>query len=69
VNLSNQVRQELVELRDAQWRAHPNTKVLGPPSQGDRRKACNRSEGGIRSARLESVRAGLPAVRPGSSCF
>lgn len=47
VNLSDAEGRELVELQRSQWQAHPNTKVLGPPSEGDRRKVCNRSEGSV----------------------
>lgn len=53
VNLSDAERRELVELQRSQWQAHPNTKVLGPPSQGDRSKLCNRSEGRVGSSHLE----------------
>jgi hypothetical protein len=53
VNLSDAERQELVELQRSQWQAHPKAKVLGAPSQGDPRKVCNRSEGGVGSGSLE----------------
>jgi hypothetical protein len=46
-----EVRRELSELRDAQWQVHPRAKVLGRPTQDDSTKACNSSEGGIRSCR------------------
>jgi Nucleotide modification associated domain 2 len=51
VNFSEEVRQELIELRDSEWRAHPRVKVLGQPTEGDQAKLCNSSEGGIRSCR------------------
>jgi putative DNA base modification enzyme with NMAD domain len=50
VNLSAEVRQELIELRDSEWRAHPR-KVLGRPTQDDLTRPCNSSEGGITSCR------------------
>jgi hypothetical protein len=53
VNLSSEERRELFKLQSAQWQAHPNTKVLGPPSERDRKKVCNRSEGSIGSVSLE----------------
>jgi len=52
VNLSLAERRELVDLQCSQWKAHPNTKVLGPPSEGDLKKVCNRSEGTVGSSRV-----------------
>jgi hypothetical protein len=51
VNVSDEVRRELIELRDSQWRTHPRAKVLGRPTDDDHTKACNSSEGGIKSCR------------------
>jgi hypothetical protein len=53
VNLSEAERTEFVGLQRSQWQAHPHTKVLGPPTQGDRGRLCNRAEGTFGSARLE----------------
>jgi hypothetical protein len=51
VNFSDAARRELVELQHSQWRKYPNSKVLGAPTDGDRHKLCNRSEGRIESSK------------------
>jgi hypothetical protein len=49
VNLPEATRKELTALRKLAWRSHPTTKVLGPPSEADWAKRCNRTEGECRS--------------------
>jgi len=42
VNHSGSVTEALERLQESLWKAHPTSMVLGPPSESDRNKVCNR---------------------------
>lgn len=54
VNLREKVEEELQDLQKSEWQAHPNDKVLGPPSDSDCCRPCNRSEGNVVCGRVIS---------------
>ncbi len=57
VNLSDAETCQLRDLQTSQWQKYPQNKVLGPPTQGDWSKPCNRSEGSVGCASPKSADA------------